>query len=96
MTVSSLYWSIVDLQCCVSAVEQNDSYTYTYILSFLDSLPNGSLLSRVPCAVKQRLDTLKNKKKFQFSSVAQSCLTLRDPMDCNQSVVPCPVLTVAS
>ena len=47
----------------VSAVQQSDSYTYTYILSFLDSLPNGSLLSRVPCAIKQRFDTLKNKKK---------------------------------
>ena len=36
-----LYWSIVDLQCCVSFryTANGFSYTYTYIHSFSDSFP---------------------------------------------------------
>ena len=35
------YWSVVDLQCCVSfrCTAKWISYTYTYIHSFLDSFP---------------------------------------------------------
>ena len=37
----NFYWSIVDLQCCVSfyCAAKWISYTYTYISSFLDFLP---------------------------------------------------------
>ena len=40
-----IFWSIVDLQCCVSGVQQSESvtyihtHTYTYIHSLLDSFP---------------------------------------------------------
>ena len=50
--------------------------------------------------------TIMGSDPIQFSSIAQSCLTLCDPMNWstpglpfpvwNQCVVPCPVLTVAS
>ena len=37
----NVYWSIVDLQCCISYCYTAKwiSYTYTYIHSFLDSFP---------------------------------------------------------
>ena len=33
---------------------------------------------------------LKNRVRVQFSSVAQSCLTLFDPMNCSTSGLPIP------
>ena len=43
----SFYWSMVDLQCCVTfyCTAKWLNYTYTYIHSFLDSFPIWSLQS---------------------------------------------------
>ena len=54
------YWSIVDLQCCVSfrCTAKWISYTYTYIHSFyrlFSRIDHYRVLSRVPCAIQQVL-----------------------------------------
>ena len=52
------YWSIVDLQCCISfrCTAKCISYTYTYIHSFFffrffSHIGHFRVLSRVPCAI---------------------------------------------
>ena len=56
----NFYWSIVDLQCCVSfrgTAKVNQLYIYIYPLFFRFSSQVGHyrVLSRVPCAIQQVL-----------------------------------------
>ena len=75
----NFYQSIVSLQCCTSLLysKMNQPYPYMYPLPFGFPSHSGhhSVLSRVPGAIQYVL--------IQFSSVAQSCLTLYDPVDCS-------------
>ena len=47
--LKKFYWSIVDLQCCVSFCHTVKwiSYMYTYVHSFLDSFPSPSYSSQL-------------------------------------------------
>ena len=75
----NFYWSIVSLQCCISLLysKMNQPYLYLYPLAFGFPSHSGhhSVLSRVPGAIHYVL--------IQFSSAAQSRLTLYDPVDCS-------------
>ena len=50
--LKKIYWNIFDLKCCVSFCYAAKwiSYTYTYILSFLDSWGKSIFLSPAPLA----------------------------------------------
>ena len=53
-----LYWSIVDLQCCVSfrcIAKMLQLYICRFFLKFFSHLGYYGLLSRVPCAIQQVL-----------------------------------------
>ena len=62
------YWSIVDLQCCVSFRYIAKWFSYTFFCIFFFILDYYQI-----CAIQLFL--------VQFSSVTQSCLTLCDPMN---------------
>ena len=50
-----LYWGIVDLQCCVSGVQESESVIHMHISTlFLDSFSicHYRVLRRVPCAIQ--------------------------------------------
>ena len=48
-----LYWSIVDLQCCVSDVQQSDSIIHISIpFQIFFHVGYYRILSRVPCATQ--------------------------------------------
>ena len=72
----NFYWHIVALQYCVSfyCTTKWISHTYTSIPSLLNLSIQASALSSLCCV--------------QLSSVAQSCLTLCDPMDCSTPGLP--------
>ena len=52
----SLYWSIINLKCCVSfrCITKWFSYTYTYslIIRFFSHTDYYRLLGRVPCVIQ--------------------------------------------
>ena len=53
-----LHWCIVDLQCCVSAVQQSDSVIHMHIsilFQILFHIGYYRLFSRVPCATQEVL-----------------------------------------
>ena len=73
----NLYWGIVDLQCCVSFSCRAQWISYT--LHIFIPFPYRSL---------QSIETSSLCCIVQFSSVAQSCPTLCDPMNCSTPGLP--------
>jgi len=85
----NFYLSIFSSQCCVSftsTVKQNESYIYTHPYS----------LSSYQVHTEHWVDVLVLCYRFalvnyfihQFSSVAQSCIALCNPMDCSMAGFP--------
>ena len=80
------YWSIVTIKRCISfCVWQSESAICIHIslfFGFPSHLGYHRASSRVsPCYIV-------GSHSVQFSSVAQSCLTLHDPMDCSTPGFP--------
>ena len=91
-----ILWNTVDLQCCVNFryIAEWFSYTntHTHIYSFLtfsSIIGSYRTLSIVPCALEYVLVGYIFDILVQFSSVAQSCPTLCNPM--NRSTPGLPV-----
>ena len=86
----SCYWNIAALHVVlVSGVQQSESviHIFAFFQRFFSHLGDYRVLSRGPCATQQVL--ISYLFYHQFSSVAQSCPTLCDPM--NRSAPGLPV-----
>ena len=92
-----MYWNPLCVRWCTDW----DTRGYKHFLSPWSSLSRGySALWTVSFEGGLRSGSLKEwrglcqwtgeKRAFQFSSVAQSCPTLCDPMDCSMPGPPCP------
>ena len=90
-----ILWNTVDLQCCVNFryIAEWFSYTHTHthiysFLTFSSIIGSYGTLSIVPFALKYVLVGYIFDILVQFSSIAQSCPTLCDPMNCSMPGLP--------
>ena len=76
-----MYWSITDLQCqfCLQQSESVIHIQTSTLFQILFPCRSNRVWSIAPCIIQQVL---------QLSSVAQSCPTTCDPMDCSTSGFP--------
>ena len=72
------YWSVVDLQCCVSFRCTAKWMSYTCIHLFFSHIDHYRVLSGVPCAIQQFFSLC-----FMYAKPLQLCPTLCKPMDCS-------------